>query len=87
MIVQRAEEVVSKKIGSAWIILESNKKYIRHLNASAGYLWSLVKSPITVSELSKKLAKKYSIDLKTAEKDVLEFVKLYLEKRLLRKVL
>lgn len=85
MKVQQNNGITSRRVGSTWLVLEPNKKYIRHLNQTAGFIWSRTKHPITVQEISHDVAEKFSIALRVAEQDVQEFVANYLREGFLQK--
>ncbi len=76
-------EITSKKVGREWIILESNKKYVRRLNETAGYLWSRTSRPVLVSSLISAVARTYGITKEAATKDVMAFVRSYVKANLL----
>jgi|GEM_PF-1713676 len=81
-----SREVTSKKIGREWIVLESNKKYVRRLNETAGYLWNRTSRPVLVSTLITAVARTYGITKEAASKDVMAFVRSYVKANLLIRV-
>ncbi len=86
MIVQRTPGVFSKKVGSVWLLLEPNKKYIRHLNQAAGYIWSLAKDPKSIDTIALQVSKKFGISQKEARADVQDFVSQYVQAGFLREI-
>lgn len=76
-------QIISRRVDSQWVLLEKDHAHVRQLNESAGLLWSLTKSPVTLSFLARKLRATYNIPLDTAEADVREFVESYLNEGLL----
>lgn len=83
MIIRHNPQVVSKKIGAQWIILESNRKYVRSLNTTAGYIWSITKNPVSIDNIVKKTSTHFKTPIAQVRKDVEEFVKKYLHEDLL----
>ena len=80
---KRNIDVFSKKIDSKWYILEGNKKFVLELNQTAGYIWELLKKPVSVNIVADKLHQQYSIGKAKALKDTVKFIKHYLKKILL----
>lgn len=76
MIIQN-QTIVSKKTGSTWILLEPNKKHIRELNETAGFIWSLLKKPTTPDAIVKKMCQEYDAPKSEVEEDVARFLKEY----------
>jgi len=86
MIVQQSPHVVSRRIGSSWVLLEKNRKYLRQLNQTAGDIWQRTKKPVRVDQLASQIAAKYGIPLSQAEHDVQDFVTQYIRDGLLSRV-
>lgn len=84
--VQRNKELFSKKIKGKWYILEKNKKFVRELNETAGYIWSLLRNPTSIQSITDKLNKKYEVGKPQALKDIKSFIKDYLKKGLIEKI-
>lgn len=73
----RNPSIITKKNGNTWILLESNKKHIRELNETAGFIWSLLKKPTTPQAIVKKVCQEYDAPRKEIEADVEKFVHEY----------
>lgn len=86
MIVQRKPGVYSKRVGSVWLILEPGKKYIRHLNSVAGFVWSMTERPVSVRAITEAVTARYDVSANEAQKDVSEFVTGYLREGFLEEV-
>lgn len=78
MIIKRNPLVTSKRIGSQWIILEPNKKYVRSLNPTAGFIWALTATPASAHEITRKVAKHYNARTEDVQKDVEDFLRHYI---------
>lgn len=83
MIVQQNPHVVCRRIGSSWVLLEKNRKYMRQLNQTAGDIWQRTKKPVHVDSLVSHIVAKYGIPVSEAEKDVRDFVTQYVRDGLL----
>ena len=86
MIVQQSPHVVSRRIGSSWVLLEKNRKYLRQLNQTAGDIWQRTKKPVIIDRLISQIAAKYGIPVSQAEHDVRDFVTQYIRDGLLIRV-
>lgn len=86
MKVQQKPEIFSRKVGSVWLLLEPNKKYIRHLNQTAGYIWSLAKKPVSLTAISHDVAEKFTVSQREAEQDAKDFVLKYLHDGFLQEI-
>jgi DNA-directed RNA polymerase delta subunit len=82
MIIQQNPKILSKRVGSQWVILESNKKYVRQLNPDAGQIWNLAKNPISTDEIISVIAKKNKTPKKEFEHDIITFIKDYIKNNL-----
>lgn len=84
MKIQRNSRAISKKVGSQWIILEPNKKYIRTLNTNAGIIWALTEKPISTETVIRKLTDRHKeTPEQQIRKDVTGFVQQYIREGLL----
>lgn len=83
MNVLRNPKVVSKKVGSQWVILESNRKFVRTLNSTAGFIWSITKNPISLQDVVTKVSVHYKTPAVNIQKDIEEFVEEYVREGLL----
>lgn len=77
VMIVRNPSIICKKKGSAWILLESNKKHIRELNETAGFIWSLLKKPTTPEAIVKKMCQEYDVPRSEAAEDVARFLREY----------
>ena len=57
-----------------WIILNTDNYTITRLNETGGFCWSLLGEAQSVQSLSKAVARKFSIELKAVEEDVVAFL-------------
>jgi hypothetical protein len=86
MIVKQNPKIISRRVGSTWLVLESNHKYVRQLNKTAGVIWSLTKAPVSVDRLAQAVSARFHISYTVAVRDVKDFVELYCKEGLLMKV-
>lgn len=86
MIVQQNPLIVSRKVGSSWVLLEQNKKFVRELNHVAGDIWKAAKLPISVDALVKSIAKRYHVPAGKITHDIEQFVAQYIRDGLFRQV-
>ena len=75
--VQHHNAITSKKIHNQWILLESNRKYVRKLNPTAGFIWERTNRPVQVQAIIRAMQKTYGLPKKQAEADVLAFIRSY----------
>lgn len=80
------KNIYSKKIQNKWIILESNKNYIRILNNEAGAIWTMSKKPVHLKNITNRLGRKNKLLKREIKNDVEMFVKKYLRYKLLMRV-
>ena len=74
---QRKYGVLSKKIYGKYIALKPGEGYINEFNETAGYIWDLLKKPISEEQISEKLCETYDVKKDQADKDVHEFIMKY----------
>lgn len=77
MMYSQNPKVICRKSRSSWLILEPNKKHIRELNETAGFIWSLLKKPTTPDAIVKKMCQEYDVPRSEAEEDVARFLRDY----------
>lgn len=73
----RNYRITTKKTGNIWILLEPNKKHIRELNETAGFIWSHLKKPTTAEAIVKKMCQEYDAPRSEMTEDVARFIKEY----------
>lgn len=76
----RSESVVARVVGGETLIVPIRGKVgdlasIYRLNGAGSLIWKLLESPITVSQLTAKVAEEFAIDADLAQRDVQEFVR------------
>ena len=65
------------------ILVDVGKGEVIHLNEVAAEIWDAIDGKKTINDIIKHICNIFSIDEKTAEKDVLEFIQKLLEKKLI----
>ncbi len=86
MRIVRNDKIFTKKINNKWVILETNKKFVRELDETAGMIWGMCKEKITTEEIVQKISSKYHHPPDIIKKDVDEFVKKYLKEGFLKEI-
>lgn len=82
----RSQTINSRKSGSVWALLEPNKKYIRELNETAGFIWSILKQPTTPEAIVRKVCQEYDVPRTEAAEDVARFLKEYKKLDLIKEI-
>lgn len=77
VMIVRNPSIVTKKKGNTWILLEPNKKHIRELNETAGFIWSLLKKPTSPEAITKKMCQEYDAPRSEVIEDITRFLKEY----------
>ena len=75
--------VFTRKSGKTWVILGKDKSYYRQLNEVAGFIWSLLKTPRSIPEITNHLVKHYAVSPQAARKDTEDFIEEYVRLELL----
>ena len=75
----RSQSVVARVVAGETLIVPIRAKVgdlasIYSFNGTASLIWKWLESPHTVAELAMAVAEEYEVDVKQAERDVLEFV-------------
>ena len=70
-------------MGDKITIFDGEKSIFHTFNKSASFIFGKLKQGINKEEISKLLAKKYSIKESIAEKDVKEFIRELMQKKIL----
>jgi hypothetical protein len=79
MFIQRNPNIICRKVGSQWIILENNRSNVRQLNTTASFIWGLAVRPISIDTIVKKVYEKYGTTDENVRTDVNGFIKDYLK--------
>lgn len=86
LVVKRNPDTLSRKISGTWVLLEADGRHIRELNLTAGFIWSIVTKPLSLTEISRRVAAKFQVPQKNVENDVKAFVRDYLREKFLLRV-
>ncbi len=81
-------EFIINQIGDEYIVVPTDDEItdfgaMISLNETGAFLWNLLGEETTREALCENLLKEYSVDKKTAEEDVDEFINILKEKNLL----
>lgn len=79
MLIKRSEQTYCRKIKNQWVILDKDKKHIRVLNETGGFIWELLKKPLPKEQIIKKTAKNYNVESSTVAKDLDDFIHSYVK--------
>jgi len=74
--------IIFKEIGGETIFLNRKNKKLYELNETASFIWSKVNKKVPIKKIIKNLSSKYNIEEKKAKKDVSEFIKDCLSKKI-----
>lgn len=86
MLIKRNPSVTSRKIGSSWVVLETNHKFVRKLNKTAGLIWSNIKTSQSLEYLTDLISKKFKAAKRSdIASDIKEFVDDYIKEGLIIK--
>lgn len=69
--------VYSKKIRDRWYIFEKERPEVRELNEVAGFIWELLKAPISIDKIVTKVCRMYKVNKIQAKVDTERFLKDY----------
>ncbi len=79
---------VLKEIAGSYVVAPTGAKIVDFsamitLNETGAFLWKCLEEDLTEEELAAKLGEEYEVDFDTALCDVLEFVKILKDKKVL----
>ena len=80
---QRAAGVETATLGGEKVVLDSQGRKLRGLNATGARVWDLIDGVRSVEDIARALAAESGIDLSRALADVQAFVQLLLDRNLI----
>lgn len=80
----QAPNLHAKQSGGAVVILESNKRFVRELNSTAGFIWGTLRTPQSFEGIVDRVWKEFDVEKETAMRDVREFLDEYRKAGLIR---
>ncbi len=83
-IVIKNKDVIQKELDGITYLMNPNEMTIHTLNHTASFIWNSFNKKISMQKLVKALTKTYAIDEHVAVRDLLEFVRLYVDHGMLR---
>lgn len=84
--IKRNPELIWRKVRGKYFILDADAGEVRKLNETASFVWDQLERPTSILQLVKELVKNFEVKEKIAQKDILEFVKYYLDNKILLRV-
>ena len=72
--VSRDQNMIAADVGDEAVILDIQSGYFFQLNRTAGQIWALLESQISVGELCARLAEAHSVDPVICRQDVMDFI-------------
>ncbi len=79
MLIKKSGQTYCRKIKNQWVILDKDKKHIRVLNETGGFIWELLKKPLSKEQVVKKIVKNYNVEFSIAAKDLDDFIHSYVK--------
>lgn len=73
-IVVRNADILFSKVDNEMLAISVESGYCYSLNDTAGKIWMLLEAPVSVSELSARLCKDYTVDEQTCLQGTLELL-------------
>lgn len=73
-IASRGENMIAADVADEAVLLDIDTGYFFQLNKSASQIWSLLETPLAISELCARLEAKFAVEAATCRNDVIEFV-------------
>ncbi len=68
------ENMIAADVRNEVVLLDIDTGYFFQLNKSASQIWSMLETPLAISELCARLGEKFAVEKETCRCDVLEFV-------------
>ena len=78
--------IFSKRINRTWVVLEKDKRSFRQLNEVAGFIWSRLTTPKTLSYIVRQVVQNYQVSPKQAHQDVADFLNYFARLGYLEKI-
>jgi hypothetical protein len=71
---RKRADVLEVDMGDGLILYNHDGDLVHHLNPSAGLIWHLCESDVTVGQLGREIAEEYGLDVETIQAQVAEVV-------------
>jgi len=81
--IKKNSRLITKKIGREVVILDPIAGEVKIFNETAGFIWSLLKKETTPKEIVQEVFRVFAVSQKTAQKDVLFWLRKCLQKGLI----
>jgi len=73
-VVYRSSNVVFSKLDDELLAIDSQAGYCYSMNETAGRIWEMISSPVSISELCSQLKNEYTVDENVCLQEVLPLV-------------
>lgn len=83
---QQNLDIAWREVDHEAVLVDPVARMLRVLNPAGTFLWSAMAAPSTLEELAGQLSREFGIDTETARKDVDAFLRVLLERKLVREV-
>lgn len=80
----QSSNIYSKRIAGAVVLLEKNKRFVRELNSTAGYIWGMLRTTQSPEDIIERICKEFDVDKDQVNRDVKEFLSEYRKAGLIR---
>ncbi len=69
-LIQRSPRITFEPFDSEWLAIDGEAGFCYSLNATAGQVWQLIETPITLRALVDQMCPHYAVDPATCQADV-----------------
>lgn len=83
-VLQRNPDQLFTMVDDQVIMLNIKYEEYLNLNSQASYIWQLLQTPQSFSELTDQLCSAYNVEKKVCVKDTMEFIKEFVEKDIIQ---
>jgi hypothetical protein len=70
-VVSRSVDIVFSQLDDELLAIDSEAGYCYSLNETAGRIWDMISSPLSIGEICRQLGKEYSVDEHVCRHEVL----------------
>jgi len=77
------QHLISKFLGNQVYIFDKKKIKVHTLNQTASLIWRLINKNQNLADITKRICSEFEVDKKTAQKDIVSFLKKYINQNML----
>lgn len=85
-LLHRSPRIVFEPFDNEWLAIDGEAGYCYSLNATAGHVWRLIETPLTLRALVEQMCPRYAVDPATCQADVEALIQQLLEYGLVQMV-